>query len=177
VFLIIRRPYTNFLTRSSAYLPTLPILLILPILLLYLFMPTCLYLPIYTYLSVPTYLCLPIYTYLSMPTCLYLLIVPTYRAYLSCLPIVPTYRAYLSCLPIVPTYLCLPIYIYNLGERSAQSKALLNSIAINYINSNRSLCVMGSYKCFWTEACRLLLYKNTKLRRRRRRRLSETDEI
>ena len=32
------------------------------------------------------------------------------------------------------------------------------------------LYITGSYKCLWTEACRLLLYKDTKLRRRRRRR-------
>ncbi|OCK88043.1 uncharacterized protein K441DRAFT_669768 [Cenococcum geophilum 1.58] len=41
--------------------------------------------------------------------------------------------------PIVPTCLCLPVCICNSGERSARSKALLDLIAIDYINSNRSL--------------------------------------
>jgi len=57
-----------------------------------------------------------------MPTYLYL---PIY-VYLSIL----TYYAYLS----IPTF-----YICNLGERLAQLKALLNLIAINNINLNRSL--------------------------------------
>ena len=34
----------------------------------------------------------------------------------------------------MPTYLYLPVYIYNLGEKLAQLKALLDLIAINYIN-------------------------------------------
>jgi len=43
------------------------------------------------------------------------------------------------CLPVVPTCLCLPVCICNSGERSARSKALLDLIAINCIDSNRSL--------------------------------------
>ena len=109
-----------------AYLPTyLPIYLSI-----YLSIPTYLYLPIYTYrlylLSIPTFLC-----YLSIPIYLYL---PTYASYLY-LPSIPTVYTYLSVL-LVYTYLsiltvyasylcyCLCLLIYNLGEKSAQSKAL-----------------------------------------------------
>jgi len=111
-----------------AYLPTyLPIYLSI-----YLSIPTYLYLPIYTYrlylLSIPTFLC-----YLSIPIYLYL---PTYASYLY-LPSIPTVYTYLSILPIyaylsIPTIyascLCYYLYlpIYNLGERSARSKALPN---------------------------------------------------
>jgi len=79
---MIRRPYTDFLTRPSACLPA------------------CLS-------AYPTYLYLPV--------------------------------------PIMPTYLYLPVCICNLGERSAQSKALLDSIAINCINLNRSPWAFVSY--------------------------------
>ena len=80
------------------------------------------------YLSVPTCLCLPICAYLPVPTCLCLLSVPTVCAYRPCLPSVPV-CAYLS-MPTVCAYLymllCLPVY--NLGERSARSKAPPDSI-------------------------------------------------
>ena len=113
----------------------------------YLSMPTCLCLrlclPVCAYLSVPTYLCLPACAYLSMPTVC---------AYRPCLPSVPV-CAYLS-MPTVYAYLyvllCLPVY--NLGERSAQSKApsdLINwlIILIQIILYGCSLAVHSNSSC------------------------------
>ena len=66
--------------------------------------------------------CLPV----CLPACLYVCMSVCLSVCLS---------VYLSvCLSV---YLYLPIYICNLGERSAQSKALLDSI--DCIDSNRSL--------------------------------------
>ena len=84
-----------------------------------------------------------------MPACPACPAYPAYPAYPTCLTVLPIY-AYLSvpiylCLPVVPTCLCLPVCAYNLEERSARLKALLNLIAINCINLNRSLWAFAGY--------------------------------